>query len=93
MGLFLRILRHVDHLFHDMEGSEEWVEVVVKTDGWGVHSPYDPSVDHWRLGSAAEQEPLQDVREICGEQACWVHSILIVRRITISNNVCRLLRR
>ena len=65
----------------------------VTTGGWRVHIPYDPPVNHWRLRSFAAQEPLQQVREVYGKQACLVHLIFIVRRITISNNICRLLRR
>ena len=59
----------VDHLFHDMEGPEERAEVAAWTGGWSVHIRYDPPVDHWKLWSAAEREGLQQVQEICGEQA------------------------
>ena len=52
-----------------MEGSEERAEVAARTGGWGVHIRYDPPVDHWKLRSFAEQERLQQVREIHGEQA------------------------
>ena len=52
-----------------MEGSEERAEVVARTGGWGVHVRYDPPIDHWKLRSFAEQERLEQVREIYGEQA------------------------
>ena len=52
-----------------MEGSEERAEVAARTGGWGVHIHYDPPVDHWKLRSFADQERLQQVREIYGEQA------------------------
>ena len=39
-----------------MEGPEERDEVAARTGGWGVHIPYDPPVDHWKLRSSAEQE-------------------------------------
>ena len=47
-----------------MEGPEERDEVAARTGGWGVHIPYDPPVDHWKLRSSAEQE-----REVEGEAA------------------------
>ena len=43
--------------------------MAARTGGWGVHIPYDPPVDHWKLRSFADQERLQQVREIYGEQA------------------------
>ena len=49
-----------------MEGSEQRAEVAARTGGWGIHIPYDPAVDHWKLRSFAEQE---QVREVYGEQA------------------------
>ena len=38
---------------------------------WGQVSYvlYDPPIDHWKLWSSAEQERLEQVREIYGEQA------------------------
>ena len=52
-----------------MEESEERAEVAARTGGWNVHIRYDPPIDHWKLRSFAEQERLQQVREIYGEQA------------------------
>ena len=52
-----------------MEGSEERAEVAARTGGWSVHIPYNPPVGHWKLRSFADQERLQQVREIYGEQA------------------------
>ena len=51
-----------------MEGSEQRAEVAARTGGWGIHIPYDPPGDHWKLRSFAEQEQLEQVREVYGEQ-------------------------
>ncbi len=44
-------------------------EVAARAGGWGVHIRYDPPIDHWKLRSFAVLERLEQVREICGEQA------------------------
>ena len=38
-------------------------------DGRDSYVRYDPPIDHWKLRSAAEQERLQQVREVEGEAA------------------------
>ena len=52
-----------------MEGSEQRAEVAARTGGSGGYVLYDPPIDHWKLRSSAEQERLEQVQEIYGEQA------------------------
>ena len=52
-----------------MERSDERAEVAARTGEWGGHVRYDPPIDHWEFRSFADQERLEQVREIYGEQA------------------------